>query len=176
MTLAVAAEVALTPLRARYQRAVDEMGPRGMRRLQWTYLLLSLATLWWLLGYTERHHANDWVGNAMLSVLYLAVFGLLAALLVPRYTWASFIWRTSRLTKLGVIVNYLTLLLLVQDLIGVWKQRAIMLASLFVATHVAAWLLCRFFWPQFLRAAHVFVGGSVPFDPGAPQGRQMESE
>lgn len=176
MTIAVAAEVALTPLRARYQEVVDRLGPRGMRRLQWGYFLLSLALLWWLLGYTETHHAKDWVGNALLSVLYLAVFGLLAAVLTSRPDWVSFVRRTSRLTKLAVVVNSLTVLLLVQNLIGVWKQRAQILAGLFVVFYLAAWALCRLLWPQYLRAASIIVGASPPFNATDPQGRDVQSE
>jgi hypothetical protein len=171
MTVAAAVELTLTPLRRRWRRSVKRADYKTTRRIQWGYLLLSLTLLWWMLGYTETHHAKDWVGQATLSILYFAAFALLAALLVPRNVWTSFACHTSGLVKLGVVVNYLTLLLLLQNFIGAWWTRTSILAGLFVVSWAGSWVLCRFFWPAYLGAANIIVGGPQNINPSDPQGR-----
>ncbi len=173
ITFTVAVEVALTPLRDRYEQAVDNAGPKAMRRIQWLCFQLSLVLLWYLLGYTAKH-ADEWIGQALLSVVYLAVFGLLAAVLVPRSVWVSFLWRTSRLTKLTVVVNYFSVLLLVQSLIGAWKERATVLAGLFAVSWLASWVLCHLIWPQFIGTVTILTGGGAGFDTSDRQGRRVE--
>lgn len=64
-----------------------------------------------MLGYTERHHAKDWIGLAFVSVLYLAAFLFLAAVLIPGEFWRH-LRRLCLLTQLALVVNYFTALLL----------------------------------------------------------------
>lgn len=178
MTVAAAVEVALTPLRDRWQRWLDGVGPRTIRLFQWSYFSVSVAVLWWLLGYTERKFSTGWIGAVVLSCLYLGVIGLLSALLVPKSVWGAFIVRFSRLMKLSMVVNYLTALLLMQHFIHTWKVRANILACLFVATWCGAWLLCRFLWPIHLQTTTILLGGGggrTGFDSAAPQGRSVKS-
>ena len=176
MTVGAAVEVSLTPLRRRWQGFLRRAKPKTRRRIQWGYLGLSLALLWWLVGYTEGQLGKGLVGQAILSIVYLATFGLLAAVLVPKYVWTSFARRTSPLIKLAVVVNYLTLLLLVQNLIGAWWVRANILAGLFVVSWIGAWVLCHLFWPTCLRTANILLGDAPrDFDPSDPQGRTVRS-
>lgn len=176
MTVQAAVEAALLPLHHRWQAFLQHASPKTMKRIQWGYLGLSLALLWGLLGYAETQSDGRWIGSALLSVLYLTTFLLLAALLVPKYVWATFALRTSRLVKLAVVVNYLTVLLLLQQFIGAWPMRATILAALFVVSWAGAWLLCHFFWPAYVQTANILLGGgNRDFDASDPQGRTVRS-
>lgn len=177
MTLGVAVEVTLTPLRQRWYRFVDAAGPKTMRRLQWAYLLASLGLLWWLLGWTERRHGSDWMAQAALSILYLAAVVLLVAVLVPKATLVRAVRGTSRLVKLGLVLNYFTLLLVLQNVIAAWWTRAAMLAGVFVATWAALVVVWHFFWPTYLTTANTLMGtDEAPFDPSHPQGRTFRAD
>jgi hypothetical protein len=173
MTVAAAVEVTLTPLRRRCQGWARRTSERTRRRIRWGHLLLSLALLWWMLGYTERHHAHNWIGFAFLSVLFLAAFLFLAALLIPGEFWLH-LRQLYRLTQLALVVNYFTALLLTLNLIGAWTARASMLAGLFVVSWVGAWLLCRLIWPIHIQTFGILVGGDG-FSPSDDQGRTISS-
>lgn len=177
MTFAAAVEVSLTPSRERWRRFVQEAGPKTQRRVQWAYVAASALALWWLLGYAERRLGPYWIGQALFSVVYLAIFGMLAAWLVPPTVWTSIARGTSPLVKVGLLANYLSVLLLLNTAIGAWWSRAITLAAVFAATWIAIWITCRFLWPVYLDASNLFFGTRQrPFDPSAPQGRNARIE
>jgi len=173
MTVEAAVEVTLSPLRRRCQGWTRRASERTRRRIRWGHLLLSLALLWWMLGYTERHHAKDWVELAVVSVLYLAAFLFLAAVLIPGEFWLH-LRQLYRLTQLALVVNYFTALLLTLNFIGAWTARAGILAGLFVVSWVGAWLLCRLIWPTHLHTWSILVGGDG-FSPYDDQGRTIGS-
>jgi uncharacterized protein YbaR (Trm112 family) len=177
LTLGVAVEVTLTPLRERWYRFVDVAGPKTMRRLQWAHASLSLALLWWVLGYTERRHGGDWMAPAALSILYLAMVAFLAAALVPKAALVRVVQGTSWRVKLGLLMNYFTVVLLSQNVIAEWWTRAAMLAGLFVVTWAAALVLWHFFWPAYVTTSNfVMSEGEAEFDPSNPQGRTVKSQ
>ena len=177
MTLGAAVEVTMTPYRTRWRRFIDEAGPKTMRAVQWAYVALSLVGLWALLGYTEERTGPQWIWQALFSVVYLAAFGLLGAVLVPRTVWISIARGTSALMKAGLVANYLSVLLLLNVAIGAWWSRAMMLAALFSATWIAIWVVCRFLWPVYLDASNLIFGARQrPFDPSSPQGRSARIE
>jgi len=173
MTVEAAVEVTLTPLRRRCRWWWRRASERTRRRFRWGHLLLSLASLWWMLGYTEQHHAQNWIGLAFLSVLYLAAFLFLAALLIPGEFWLH-LRQLYRLTQLALVVNYFTALLFMLNLIGGWTARASLLAGLFVLSWAGAWLLCRLIWPIHLQTWSILVGGDG-FNPSNDQGRTIGS-
>lgn len=173
MTVAAAVELTLTPWRWRCYRWVRRASERTRRRLCWGHLGLSLVLLWWLLGYTERHHAHNWLGLAFLSGLYLAAFLFLAVLLIPGEFWLR-LRQLYRLTQVALVVNYFTALLLTLNLIGAWPVRASILAGLFGVSWAGAWLLCRLIWPTHLQTLGILVGGDG-FDPSHDQGRTLRS-
>ncbi len=173
MTVAAAVEVTLIPLRRRCRKWARRASERTRRRVRWGHLLLSLALLWWMLGYTERHQAQDWFGLAFLAVLYLAAFLFLAALLIPGEFWLH-LRQCYRLTQGALIVDYFAALLLLLNFIGAWTVRASLLAGLFVVSWLGAWLLCRLFWPAHLQTLSILVGGDG-FDPSQDQGRTIGS-
>lgn len=176
MTVAAAVEVTFNPLRQRLHRWLDRVGPRTIRRFQWGYFLVSLAVLWWLLGFSE-HHLGSLALAVVISAVYVAVALFLMAWLMPRDMWFAFGRRTSRLIKLAVVVNYLTALLLLQNLILTWRARAIILTMLFFTTWLGAWMLCRFLWPIHVQTVSILLsGGPQPFDIGDRQGRNIRSE
>jgi hypothetical protein len=175
LTFAASVEVVLTPLRRRWEAAIDGAGPRAMRRVQWGHFLLSVAALWGSLGYPERHPGNGWSGPAALSALFLAVILLLMALLMPRRFWVRLLgW--SRLTRFGLVFNYFTALLWLQPLIQTWEARAQTLAVLIGITYLGGWLLTRLLWPMYCNTANIVLGAAQGFNASQPQGRRVSDE
>ena len=175
MTFNAAAEILLTPLRERWRRWAYGATPLTRFLLRWSHVLLSLAFLWWLLGYQETHRSDAWLTDMLLSVLYLAVFLLLASMLVPREFW----WNLRQLyplTRLALMINYFAAFLLMQNFIGTWRGRASILAGVFVMTWLGGWLLCRIIWPIHVQTIGIVTGGGGRgFDPSDDQGRTVNS-
>lgn len=162
-------DAAMAAPRQRWQRFLANADTETMRRVQWGYLILSAAVLWSLLAFVEQRYSEHWIRHALLSVVYLAVFGFLAPLIVPRHVFRVIATRTGWRVRLGLVLNYLALLLLLQILIGTWWARALMLAGFFGVTCVAVWVLRAVLLPTFMNQSQP---QDTRFDPTAPQGRR----
>jgi hypothetical protein len=156
---------------ARARTSMKKATPETKRRIQWVYLLFSVALLWWLLVCAEQNEVGTWLRRALLSVVFLAASGMLVIVVVPRHMLQTVSRRASILSKLAMVANYLTLLLLLQMMIGVWWQRALILAGLVGVTCLGAWLL-TVFWNATEKARNFIGQDNQTFDPSAPQGRQ----
>jgi len=181
MTLDAAYEATVGPARRRWHSFLDT-APAGVKRfVQWTYLILSVAALWRVLSYLEEHFEDSWFAYVGLSMVYLVAIAVLARGLARREVFIVFPQQISRITKLAVVFNYLTLLLGSQVFIGTWLIRSTMLASLFGVTVLAAWIARKFFsdfWANlgsFLAPPPASVE-KRRFDPTRPQGRQAQHD
>lgn len=92
---------------------------------------------------------------------------------MPRRIFRAISQRTTALIKLALILNYLTLVLVLQAWISAWWARASILAGVFAVTWLGVWLLTTFLWP--MKEDLQSLGAPPPptrrFDPMAPQGR-----
>lgn len=167
ITVGSTVDAVMEPTRRRWRGFLDNATPATRRWVQLAYLFVSAAILWWLLAYVEKHHSENWIWHALLSVLYLTVFGIVTALVAPRRVFEAISSHASWTVKLALVFNYLTLLLLLQIMISTWWARAVMLAGFFGATYVAVWLLRKLLLPMFSGEAE-----DSSFDPSAPQGRR----
>ena len=139
------------------------------------YFLVSVGLLWWLLASFPNQSIHDWFVRASLTAFYLAVLGLLAVLLIPHEAFARFRQETSQLVKLGVLLNYLTLLLLLQLSVQTWWRRALTLAGLFLVSYGGAWLLSHLLWPVVAKLREVSSEAQgTHVNPSASQGRKGE--
>ena len=155
------------PLKSGWSEFLKNVTPKTVRFIQWLYLMLSLALLWGLLDYTEKHHADNWAELAGLSVVYLAVLSFLALMILPGRLFHAFSHGASWRIKLALVGNYFTLLLLLQIAIVAWWARALTLAMLFGVTLVGIWVLRLLLLPMVAKPE-----ASNEFDPSAPQGRR----
>ena len=167
ITVGATVDAVMAPTRRRWRGFLDHATPTTRRWVQLAYLILSATILWWLLAYVEKHHSGNWIWHALLSVLYLTVFGIVAALVAPRRVFEAIASHASWSVKLALVFNYLTLLLLLQVMISTWWARAVMLAGFFGATYLAVWLLRKLLLPMFSGEAE-----DRTFDPSAAQGRR----
>jgi hypothetical protein len=172
LTLEGAVEATISPHRKRVQEFLAPNAPK-MRMVQWAYLAASALIFWAALARLEAKYSAHWAENAMLSVIYLAVFLLLSLWLVPQRTLVVIAERASKLVKLGLVFNYLTALFFLQMFFSHWWSRSFMLGGLFIATWGGAWVFWRFLWPMSVVVSNIFVSREVPFDPTAPQGRSV---
>jgi len=174
ITWNAAVEATVAPPRERLHRFIAQANPTTKRRIQWCYLLFSIALLWWLLAYVDAKGGKEWVQHAALSVVYLAVFALLALWLVPRPVFRALYWQASRLTRLSLVCNFLSAMIVLQLVIGVWWGRAGVLALLFGVVWAAAFLFHRLLLPMAVQTEQVFVGSEdANFDSQGPQGREV---
>lgn len=164
---AITVNAAMSKPRQRWQRFVAQATTEDVRRVQWGYIIGSGVLLWVLLELVQRQFAEHWVKQALLSVVYLAVFALLLPLIVPRHVFTTIATRTGWRVRLGLLINYLSLLLLLQLLIGAFWGKALVMAGVFGVTCVAMWLIRGVLLPTFLPPPP-----DNRFDPTAPQGRQ----
>ena len=170
LTVQAAVDATLAPPRRGWARFKARSSPATWSRLRWGHLLLSAGVLWGLLAYLEKLPLKAWVMLAGVSVVYLAVFAFLSAWLVPRHVFFA-LSRASPVVKLAFILNYLSLVLVLQAFIGTWWVRALVLAGLFLATWLGAYLLWRYIMPVAAATEQVFLGPHNRFDASAPHGR-----
>ena len=162
-------EATLEPPRRRWRTFLRSATPATRRRIQWVYLLGSAAGLWWMLAYVEEHFTQKWLGYAALSVVYLAVLSFLAVSLIPPRVFQTLNRRASIPVKLALVANYLTLLLLLQVIIGAWWARALLVAGLFLITWLGAAGMSSLLASTQRRPAET---GDVPHTKTRAQGRK----
>ena len=163
----------LDPPRQRWRNFLIQATPETRRRIQWAYLLASGLVLWWMLADLEKKETGELLRDAMLSVVYCAVVTFIALLLVPRRIFHLVAQLTTAKIKLALILNYLTLVLVLQTWISAWWARASILAGVFGVSWLAVWLISTFLWPmnEDLRSLGAPPAPDRTFNPAAPQGR-----
>jgi len=145
--------------------------------MQIAYVLASALAFWIMLGLGAAAK-EEWVTCALLSAVYIAFLTLFLLWVVPQEHRAYFASRLSPVEKVGVLFNYFTLLLLLQFAIRTWKDRAVLLAAMFVASWAGFFALTVWIFPLWEALGEKFKeygGGARPyFDPTAAQGRRAQ--
>jgi len=173
---------ALAPLlrgpRRLWDRHVSNAGPATKRKFQLGYLLFSLLAFLTLLAGFEKLQPGKWLGTSLLMVIFLPFFLLLFFWLMPRNLLVLAAHRTTRLVKLALVLNYFTLLFVLQLVVSTWVEKAVIVASQIVISIVAFYLLMEFVWPVWNALAQSFrqAAGPQEFDPSANQGRRAYTE
>ena len=172
LSVSLATDVIVAPPRRRWHQFLREVTPETKRRLQWCYVIFSAASLWWLLAMVEKD-TQSWVPSMLLSVIYVAVMSFFGLWLIPRQMFIKVFRFASRPVKLGLALNSLSLMLLVQLFIKEWWVRAGTLAGLFVVAWFGAMILHRFILPMVAETEAVFLGTTPASElhSTAPQGR-----
>jgi hypothetical protein len=172
ITVRAAIDTTLAPPKRRWREFRRQAGPGTKRSIQWGYLLFSFLLLGGLLTYIAGQPGAVWLPTAALSVVYLAVFGLLALLLVPRRVFRAVYWGASAVMKLSLVCNFLSVMILLQFLIGAWWGQAVVLAILFGVVWLAAYIFHIYVLPMAAATEQVFIRpGERDFDSKGPQGR-----
>ena len=163
----------LRPLHRRWQRR-RPLPTRLTRALaQSAYLLGTLALLAWQFAAVTLNNPVLMGLRLALSAVILAVAALVSLWVLPRHLFAALSARLSPVHKVGLLANYLSVLLLLQAGIGGWLERSLLFVALLVCTWVAGRVLHRLLWPVTVGVRQIFReqdGGW--FDPSQPQGRQ----
>ena len=160
----------LRPLRKKWDVLFTNATPATKRVCRIVYVLVSAILFWLVLGFSEKQ-GSEWYLHAALSVVYLAVFTLFLVWVVPREYLVRFAKRIKPIEKIGLIFNYFTLLLVLQALIGTWKQRAIMLAVLFGVSWLGFYIFLVYVFPVWTDMGKFFADPDTSFDPRNRQGR-----
>ena len=183
ITVETAVHSSLGPAQRRWRRWRDHLTPQTKWRLkrvlawtcQLTYFLGSAALLRRLLASLAPWGIVEWLAPAALSVLFLAALGVLLLWIVPRPLIREIFETASRLVKVSLVLNYLSLLLFLQVVVRVWWQQSLLVGLLLVMSCLGFWLLRRVFWPGVKNAEKLFrEGEGKGFDPSNPQGRQAD--
>ena len=131
------------------------LNAKRVRKFQRLFLLVSLA----MLGMVTRHvadHLDSWGNFMLMSAVYLVALGILAKWFVSGAALKFIAQHTSRLLKFTLVINYLSLVLLIQTFIGTWQSEALVLGGLFGVSVLAAFLLCQYAWPIAHNLHHLF--------------------
>lgn len=145
--------------------------PGFKRGVQWAVFALSLVTLWLLLTFVQARKGSSVLELALLSSVYLAFFGLLSVFFLPRKLIWAIRHRASAISKLSLIANFFSALLLLQLALGTWQKQAGGLAILFGTVWLGAVILTRFFWPLLCDVMSLFSQANVYLNSADPQGR-----
>ena len=173
ITVQACVATSLRPLHRRWQRRRPIPARVSRALAQSAYLLGSLALLAWQLAAATLDEPVLIVLRLALCAVILAVAALVSLWILPRQLFAALSARLSPVLKVGVLANYLSLLLLLQACIGGWLERSLLFVALLICTWVAGWVLHRLLWPVTVGVRQIFreQDGSW-FDPSQPQGRQ----
>jgi len=172
ITVGAAIDTTLAPPKRRWRELRRQARPGTWRRLRWGYLLFSFLLLGGLLTYIAGQPGAVWLPTAALSVVYLAVFGVLARWLFATAVFRAVYWGRSAVVKLGLVCNFLSAMILLQFLIGAWWGQAIVLAILFGVVWLAAYIFHIYVLPMAAATEQVFIRPGEPdFDSKGPQGR-----
>jgi hypothetical protein len=173
LSVGLATEQVVQRPRNRWHQFLREVTPQTRRRIQWTYLIFSAASLWWLLAYVENNGGTTWPLYMALSIIYVAVLAFFGLWLIPRLVFINVSRRSPPLVKLALALNGLSLMLLVQLFIKEWWVRALTLAGLFVVAWLGSWVLQRIILTRLAETEAMFLDTprSDGFDPSDPQGR-----
>lgn len=159
------------PTRKKVERRMANATPGFKRGVQWAVFALSLVTLWLLLTFVQARKGSSVLELALLSSVYLAFFGLLSVFFLPRKLIWTIRHRASAISKLSLIANFFSALLLLQLALGTWQKQAGGLAILFGTVWLGAVILTRFFWPLLCDVMSLFSQANVYFNSADPQGR-----
>lgn len=173
ITVGASAKASVGPACRRWQR-MNQSSPRQARVLRQSAYLLSSAVLFgWQFATDSYGDFGRVMIRVMVSSILLAFLGLIAVWVLPRHFVGPLVARASVVIKLGLIFNYLSLVLLIQSCIAGWFERSLVLLGLIISTWVGAAFLHRHIWPVAVGVRQIFRdrdGGY--FDPSQPQGRQ----
>ena len=160
----------LRPLRKKWDENISNASPQTKRVFRIGYVIVSAILFWLILGYCEKSGA-EWYLYAALSFVYLAVFCFFLFWIVPRRFLARFMTQRKPVEKIGLVFNFLSALLFLQVLMMNWKQRAWMLAMLFVVSWFGFFIFLVYIFPVWNGMATFFTEPDNVFDPTEKQGR-----
>jgi hypothetical protein len=173
---------ALAPLlrgpRRLWDRYVTDATDQTKQVWQRLHFLISLAAFVAMLMLLEDLQTGKWLVSSVLGVIFLTFLLLLFFWLVPRPLLVAAARCVSALVKLSLVLNYLTLLLLLQLAVSTWLWKAVILASQLVISVAAFHLLLSYVWPVWNAMAQSFrnAAEAYEFDPSNPQGRRAYTD
>jgi hypothetical protein len=121
-----------------------------------------VETLWWRLL----------IGGAFCALFLSAIFFAVSRLF-PRTILSALAHRASATVKLALVLNGFTVIFYAMPLFGHRWSLALAPAIALAAVLLAANVLARMIWPEFLKVREVFQDrGAGQVDPTKPQGRK----
>lgn len=139
-------ELSVSPRIEALRAWVAGWGQRQIFLFQLGYLFGSCVLLWIALSFTERQAPDLWLRNAGLAVVFLSLFIVGLGLFVRRDFWVALKQRTSACVRFSLAANFLTALVVMHHLIGVYWGRSLRFAGTVGIMLVASWLVTRFLW------------------------------
>jgi hypothetical protein len=171
-TVASATEKLLLGPRKIWDRNVTNATATTRRRFKWYYLLFSVVIFFTTLtAYTKFLPAN-WLGTALLTLLFLMLFLVLLFGLTPRQNLVAFARKTPPVIKLSLVFNYFTVLLLLQFAVSIWHAQAVIMAILCLMSWLGFYVFLVHVWPVWVAMGSFFQEPVYQFDPRDNQGRR----
>ena len=172
LSIGAAAAGLWAPVDRRRQALLAQPPATLQRLLQWSYVLGSGALVGALLVHLGRWDGESLLKAAVLAVPHVAVFLYLLVWLRPQTFLQRLAQRTSALVKVGLGLNLIASLLLLQCWVHTTWKHSLILAGTAVIAWAGAWGLARVLWPMTVKVRDVFRDREqTRFDPSDQQGR-----
>jgi hypothetical protein len=145
-TIGLALAPLVRPVRKRWDDFHSRATASTWRTIRNIYALMSAGAFWMVLG-VSHPSGMEWLGFALLSSAYLAFLTLFVGLIVPRGFIAAFIRSLDPIKRISLVLNYFTLLILLQVALVTWKQRAFMLGACFGISWLGFYVFLVYLYP-----------------------------
>jgi hypothetical protein len=167
---------AFVPAQERILRLAQKRDPKVLRRIQLVYFFLSGAVLFGLICYLENKSKDELFEQAGMSAVYLVIIVILIRLFVRADKIRIVLRHVSPLVRFTLLINYLSVLVVLQVCIGTWWKKASILAGLFGTTFVAIYLISAL-WPLAVAPVTWFAEPQEEdFNPSSAQGRSFRTD
>lgn len=176
---------ALAPLLRGPRRLWDRLTEGADNPTKWTfrryYFWFSLVLFFATLSVYEKVQPEKGIATILLAVVYLPLLLVLGIWLKPRPKTpvpGAKKRTTPKITKLTLVFNYFTFLLVMELAMAAWLQKAIIIAIQCGVTVVAWFVFITFLWPVWTAMGIFFQQQSddAQFDPTSYQGRRARSD
>lgn len=148
--------------------------PAKVNAFQWLFLAASITGFWVMCGQYEARGGGSLGAHGLLAI-FVAVFILLTAVIIPRQTLLLVMRGASLRIKLALVLDMLSAFLLVELLMVKWWTRFFGVAMLFASLWVGALLFWRALWPVAAAVSRFFFNDNA-FDPKGGQGRRVRMD
>ncbi len=152
---------------ARWQAFVLNAGPGTRRLVQWAYCLLSVLLLVLLLWGKSERLVEDFGILMLVALVFFPVLAIVAKQIVPTQVFEAVATRTSSIVKLGLLCNYMLLLVVVHFFVASWTAQVMLMFGLLVLSVLGIWIARAILSPSIDQD-----NTGEEYDPSMPQGRR----
>ena len=173
LTVGTALTEMLQPAGERGRHLISHPPSTVKRIVQWAYFLGSITLVGGQLASLERIDGLQLLLLALVAVPYLVALLFLLMWIGPQPWQRRLAKQSSAMVKLGLLLNYFSIVLLGQQIFETHWKASLILGGVLLVGWTAVHLFTEGLWPLMLRLGAIFRWNEAgSFDPSQPQGRK----